>query len=139
MTWIILIQSLVLVFLSFNHKKLESASNLRPAWGWFSCVFLSQAAMSCFSAYITIIRGIPDAVMLLEIWANGFVWFFIGMSILFLPSLFLGKPTSSEFFDDNDVKTASYNKPPALPQSVGATSSSSEGGGSVEIEEKPKE
>ena len=139
MTWIILIQLLVLVFLSFNHKKLESASNLRPAWYWFSGVFLSQAAMSCFSAYITINRGIPDAVMLPEIWTNGFVWFFIGMSILFLPSLFLGKPTSSEFFDDNDVKTASYNKPPALPQSVGATSSSSEGGGSVEIEEKPKE
>jgi len=139
MTWIILIQLLVLVFLSFNHKKLESASNLRPAWGWFSCVFLSQAAMSCFSAYITINRGIPDVVILPEIWTNGFVWFFIGMSILFLPSLFLGKPTSSEFFDDDDVKAASYNKPPALPQSVGATSSSSEGGGSVEIEEKPKE
>ena len=139
MTWIILIQLLVLVFLSFNHKKLKSASNLRPAWGWFSCVFLSQAAMSCFSAYITINRGIPDAVMLPEIWTNGFVWFFIGMSILFLPSLFLGKRPGSEFFDDNDVKTASYNKPPAMPQSVGGTSSSSEGGGSVEIEEKPKE
>ena len=140
MTWIILIHLLVLVFLSFNHKKLKSASNLRPAWGWFSCVFFSQAAMSCFSAYITINHGSsPDDMMLLEIWANGFVWFFIGMSILFLPSLFLGKRPRSEFFDDNDVKTASYNKPPAMPQSVGATSSSSEGGGSVEIEEKPKE
>jgi len=139
MTWIILIQLLVLVFLSFNHKKLVSASNLRPAWYWFSGVFWSQAAMSCFSAFITIIRGIPDAVMLIEIWANGFVWFFIGMSILYLPSLFLGKRPGSEFFDDNDVKTASYSKPPAMPQSVGATSSSSEGGGSVEIEEKPKE
>jgi len=95
--------------------------------------------MSCFSAYITINRGIPDVVILPEIWTNGFVWFFIGMSILFLPSLFLGKRPGSEFFDDNDVKTASYSKPPAMPQSVGATSSSSEGGGSVEIEEKPKE
>ena len=104
------------------------------------CVCMSQAAMSCFSRQvITMIRGFPECWMLVEIWANGFVWFFIGMSILFLPSLFLGKPTSSEFFDDDDVKTASYNKPPALPQSVGATSSSSEGGGSVEIEEKPKE
>jgi|GEM_PF-1565155 len=139
MTWIILIQLLVLVFLSFNHKKLVSASNLRPAWYWFSGVFWSQAAMSCLSAFITIMRGIPDAVMLIEIWANGFVWFFIGMSILYLPSLFLGKRPGSEFFDDNDVKTASYSKPPAMPQSVGATSSSSEGGGSVEIEEKPKE
>ncbi len=136
MTWIILIQLLVLVFLSFNHKKLESASNLRPAWGWFSGVFLSQAAMTFFRAGIMMMS---EELMLVEIWTNGFVWFFIGMSILFLPSLFLGKPTSSEFFDDNDVKTASYNKPPALPQSVGATSSSSEGGGSVEIEEKPKE
>ena len=135
MTWIILIQLLVLVFLSFNHKKLKSASNLRPAWGWFSCVFVFQAVMTFLRA-----RYYDDVeeLMLVEIWANGFVWFFIGMSILFLPSLFLGKPTSSEFFDDNDVKTASYNKPPALPQSVGATSSSSEGGGSVEIEEKPK-
>ena len=139
MTWIILIQLLVLVFLSFNHKKLVSASNLRPAWYWFSGVFWSQAAMSCFSAFITIFRGSPDDMMLLEIWANGFVWFFIGMSILFLPSLFLGKRPGSEVFYDNDVKTASYSKPPAMPQSVGATSSSSEGGGSVEIEEKPKE
>ena len=106
MTWIILIQLLVLVFLSFNHKKLESASNLRPAWGWFSCVFVSQAVMTFFRANCDDV----DELMLVEIWANGFVWFFIGMSILFLPSLFLGKPTGSEFFDDNDVKTASYNE-----------------------------
>ena len=51
-----------------------------------------------------------EELMLVEILANGFVWFFIGMSIFFLPSLFLGKPTGSEFFDDNDVKTASYNE-----------------------------
>jgi hypothetical protein len=107
MTWIILIQLLVLVFLSFNHKKLESTSNLRPAWGWFSCVFVSQAAWTFFR---TSCHDHPEDLMLIEIWASGFVWFFIGMSIFFLPSLFLGKPTGSEFFDDNDVKTASYNE-----------------------------
>jgi uncharacterized membrane protein len=107
MTWIILIQLLVLVFLSFNHKKLESTSNLRPAWGWFSCVFVSQAAMTFFRARY---HDDVEELMLVEILANGFVWFFIGMSILFLPSLFLGKPTRSEFFDDNDVKIASYNE-----------------------------
>ena len=107
MTWIILIQLLVLVFLSFNHKKLESASNLRPAWGWFSCVFVSQAAMTFFRARY---HDNAEDLMLLDIWASGSVWFFIGMSIFFLPSLFLGKPTGSEFFDDNDVKTASYNE-----------------------------
>ena len=50
MTWIILIQLLVLVFLSFNHKKLESASNLRPAWGWFSCVFVFPSGDDLFYA-----------------------------------------------------------------------------------------
>ena len=107
MTWIILIQLLVLVFLSFNHKKLESTSNLRPAWGWFSCVFVSQAAMTLFRAGY---YDNPQDLMLMEIWTSGLVLFFVGMSILQLPSLFLGKSTGSEFFDDDDVKTASYNE-----------------------------
>jgi len=107
MTWIILFLFLVLSYLSVYRDRLESTSNLRPAWGWFSGVFLSQAAMTLFRAGY---YDNPQDLMLIEIWTSGLVLFFLGMSILQLPSLFLGKPTGSEFFDDDDVKTASYNE-----------------------------
>ena len=87
MTWIILIQLLVLVFLSVNRDKLESTVNLKPAWGWFSGVFLSQAAMTLFRAGY---YDDTEELMLVEIWTSGLVLFFLGMSVLQLPSLFTG-------------------------------------------------
>ncbi|MDG1357488.1 MAG: hypothetical protein P8P36_04775 [Akkermansiaceae bacterium] len=135
MTWIILFLFLVLSYLSVYRDKLESTADLKPAWCWFSGVFFSQAVMTFFRVAW---HHDPAGVMVGEICTSGLVYFFVGMSILKLPSLFLGKSTSWGF-NDNDVKTASYNKPPELPQSPGAKGSSSEGGGSAEIEEKPKE
>ena len=108
MTWIILISiACPLSFYPFTEISWNQLVNLRPAWGWFSGVFLSQAAMTLFRAGC---YDDPEDLMLVEIWTSGLVLFFLGMSVLQLPSLFLGKPTGSEFFDDDDVKTASYNE-----------------------------
>ena len=107
MTWIILFLFLLLSFLSVYRDKLESTANLKPAWCWFSGVFLSQAVMTCFRAGYHDDR---ENLMLVEIWTPGLVLFFLGMSIIQLPSLFLDKRTGSQFFDDDDVKIASYNQ-----------------------------
>ncbi len=83
MNWLILTQLLILSFLSFNQDKLKSTNSLRLSWHWFSSVFFVQAAFTLFR--------MDGPSLNVEIWANGFVWLGLGMSIFQLPSIFLGE------------------------------------------------
>jgi hypothetical protein len=86
MTWLILTQLVILSFLSFNKDRLKSTASLRLAWNWYICVFFAHAFFTIFRA-----SNYKDMdLALVEIWATGFVWLFLGMSIFQLPSLFLG-------------------------------------------------
>lgn len=84
MLWLILTQLIVLSFLSYHSGKWKAPSALRLSWRWFSGVFFSQALLTVFRAGCFRDQDFP----LVEIWADGFTWFFIGMSILQLSNLF---------------------------------------------------
>jgi len=87
MTWLIITYFLVLVFLSYKKDALKSTISLHLAWTWFTAVFFSQAFMTLFRA----VNFNDLSYGLVEIWANGFTWFFLGLSLIQLPSLFLGE------------------------------------------------
>ena len=83
MNWIIISYILLLGVLTFNKDRFGSSDPLKLAWQWFSGVFFAQAFFTLFRA------GNHDDtdLVLVEIWANGSVWLFIGMSIIQLPRL----------------------------------------------------
>ena len=86
MIWLILTHLLILSCLSYNKERLKSNESLRLAWKWFTGVFFSQALLTIFR-----VGNYKSADLgLVEIWSNGFVWLFIGLSISQLPSLFSG-------------------------------------------------
>ena len=91
MTWLVLAHFVILTFLSFHRDKLRSSASLKSAWDWFVAVFFSQAALTVFRAG----NYDDNDLVLVEIWATGFVWFFLGMSILQLRSLFVDDTLSS--------------------------------------------
>ena len=91
MTWLILTQLVILSLISYNKDKLKSTVSLRLSWNWFSGVFFSHAFFTLFRA-----GNYNDMdLALVEIWATGFAWLFLGMSIFQLPSLFLGEEASN--------------------------------------------
>ena len=90
MTWLILAQLVNLSLISYNKDKLKSTASLRSAWNWFFGVFFSHAFFTLFRA------GNYIDLALVEIWATGFVWLFLGMSTFQLPSLFLGEDVNIE-------------------------------------------
>jgi len=91
MTWIIIAYLIALVFLSCNSGRLKSTANLKPAWGWFACIFFIKAIAEAIS------NGLDRSkeLALLESWSTVAIWLVLGISVAQLPSLFVGSEDSS--------------------------------------------
>jgi len=89
--WIFLTQLLVLSFVTFRKERWDSPEELKSAWKWFSFIPFSHAFFTLFRADK---YDHPDLV-LVEIWANGFAWLFLGFSLLKLSSFMLSDQKDS--------------------------------------------
>lgn len=91
MTWLLIAYLLVLGFLSFHKGGSQSAEGLKGAWRWFAFVPLSHALFTLFR----VANHNDRDIVLVEIWANGFAWLFMGISILKLSGAILGSEKNS--------------------------------------------
>ena len=85
MHWLLIAQLLALTFVSAQPSPVASRGGMRQAWFWLSLAPLSQFAMALFRAGN--MRSSRD-LALVEVWANGFVWLFLGLSIVSLGGSF---------------------------------------------------
>ena len=98
MIWLILTHFLVLTFLSFHQDRLKSTDSLRPAWKSFLCVFFVNALFTLFRA----VNFDSQGLLFVEIWANGFIWLFLGLSLYKATGLFFGEEKSGDEAEESD-------------------------------------
>jgi hypothetical protein len=79
MTWIFVAYGALLFGLAFDRKRIVQESLFRAAWILYSCIPFTHAFFTLFRA-----GGSPRKLVLVEIWANGFAWLFLGISLLVL-------------------------------------------------------
>jgi hypothetical protein len=85
MTWMLIAYLFGLLYVAVNRNKLAKSVSLRAAWVWFALVPLSQFVFALFRAGN--IRSTTD-LALVEIWADGIGWLFLGISLLCLTGMF---------------------------------------------------
>lgn len=76
-------QLLILGFFTFHHDRWASLEPIERAWNRLGVMAFCQAVFTLFRAANF---NDPDLV-LVEIWANGFSWLFLGMSVFSLSAL----------------------------------------------------
>ena len=93
MTWIFVLYAVLLFALVFERKRVVNESLFRIAWILYACVPFSQAFFTLFRAGCS---GSPQKLVLVEIWATGFAWLFLGISsIVLLNALIPGSPAAN--------------------------------------------
>ena len=83
-TWLLIAYLLALTFLSINRQKFSDTGSLRMAWLWLAGVPLSHFFFSLFRAGNF---GSTRDLALVEIWADGFAWLLLGISLLCLAGI----------------------------------------------------
>ena len=88
MPWLLIAQLLALTYVSCHPAAVVDRGLLRAAWCWLAAVPVSQFAMALFRA-----GNFRDArdMVLIEIWSNGFLWLFAGLSLFCLGMAFRSK------------------------------------------------
>ena len=81
MTWILIAYLAALLYVSANQQKFAYPAALRPAWLWFAAIPISHFIFALFRVGNS--RD-PRDLALIEIWAEGFQWLLLGISIVFL-------------------------------------------------------
>ncbi len=92
MNWILIAYLVVLVYLLTHRERLPNPAPLQSAWIWFAVVPLLQFLFSLFRA-----GNSSDGrdLALVEIWADGFTWLCLGISLLCLTRAFAGPQAAS--------------------------------------------
>ncbi len=85
MNWILIAYLVVLVFLSTRQAALPRDASLRTAWKWFAVIPLSEFFFTLVRAGNS--RDSQD-LLLVEIWATGFAWLLLGISLFCLRGIF---------------------------------------------------
>ena len=75
---------LALVYISAQRDRRSTMPSLRAAWIWFAMIPISHFVFTLFRAGST--PNVRD-LALVEIWADGFAWLFLGISMLCLTSV----------------------------------------------------
>lgn len=86
MTWILIVYMVALVCLAANRERLPKNVSLGGAWIWFSLVPISRFVFALFRAGN--LRN-PKDLALVEIWADGIGWLFLGISFFCLSGLMM--------------------------------------------------
>ncbi len=102
MNWILAAYLLALVYLSVHQQRSPAFPSMRAAWVWLALIPLSQFFFTLTRA--ANIRD-PRSLALTEIWANGFEWLFLGISMICLTGAF-------DFQPMEPPPTNSGNQPP---------------------------
>lgn len=79
MNWIFATYLLALVYLTTHKDKLARGNSLRGAWTWLALIPIVQFVFALMRAGN--FRN-PRDLALVEIWADGFGWLFLGISML---------------------------------------------------------
>lgn len=88
MKWILIAYLFALVYIAVNRSRFPKRGSLRSAWVWFALVPITQFVFTLFRAGT---GGSGKALFLVETWADGIGWLFLGISLLCLTDLF-GEP-----------------------------------------------
>ncbi|MEP4077022.1 hypothetical protein [Haloferula sp.] len=81
MTWIFPVYIVALAYLTVQKDLGDSKASLAGAWSWLAGLAISQFVFALFRAGNA--RNTRDMI-LVEIWANGFAWLFLGFSMFCL-------------------------------------------------------
>lgn len=103
MTYIAAAYLLALVYISTRQPRSPAFPSLKTAWIWLALIPLSQFFFTVFRS--ANIRA-PSGLALVEIWANGFGWLFLGLSMFCLTGAFEVQPMPTPPTD------GSGNQPP---------------------------
>ena len=105
MTWILGAYLIALLYLSVRREKSSDNGSFRQAWITFAMIPFSHF-------FFTLVRAgnypNPRDLALIEIWANGFEWLLLGISLMFLTGTIA--PNRSPYTDTGRSSNAT---PPA--------------------------
>jgi hypothetical protein len=87
MNWLVIALLLALTVASCQPYVAVNRGSLRAAWMWLAAVPLGSFVMALFRAGN--LRN-PRDIVLIEVWADGFTWLFLGLGILCLGRAFRG-------------------------------------------------
>lgn len=85
MTYIAAAYLLALVYLSVHRQRTPDFPSLQGAWTWLALIPINQFVFALFRA--ANIRA-PRDLALVEIWADGLGWLFLGISMFCLTDVF---------------------------------------------------
>jgi hypothetical protein len=85
MHWLLIAQLLVLTFVSVRMDAAAARGGLTMAWCCLAAAPLSRFVMALFRAGN---MGIARDMALIEVWADGLTWLFVGLSIFCLGRAF---------------------------------------------------
>jgi len=107
MTWILVAYLIALIYLSTRREKSSSNASLRQAWITFALIPLSHFVFTLFRIGN---YQHPRDLALIELWATGFEWLLLGISLLFLTGTIAPENSSH-----SDTTRPSTHVPPAPP------------------------
>ena len=81
MTWLLASYLIGLLYFAAKPEKISTKGAFRTAWIWFALIPVSNFVFALFRAGS--IRSTRD-LALVEIWADGFGWLFLGISFFVL-------------------------------------------------------
>ena len=87
--WILVIYGVFLFYLAVDRKRIINQSSFRLAWMFYAAIAFSHAFFTLFRAGS--LRS-PQGLALVEIWANGFAWLFLGIGLVALLNALIQKP-----------------------------------------------
>ena len=91
--WFVLAYGAGLFYLLLNKDKIADVSKFRQAWMQYTMAIFTEFAFTVFRA---VNYASPQKMLLVEIWAKGISWLFIGLSLLALLKAILPDGDESE-------------------------------------------